>query len=69
MLTVIIICKHGHYCLYTPVGTAADVEGPAGKQKQQQVLAEETQKKRTSQLCHDNIKYEYNITHIAHYTS
>ncbi len=31
MLTVNIICKHGHYCLYTPVGTAADVEGPAGE--------------------------------------
>ncbi len=29
MLTVNIICKHGHYCLYTPVGTAADVEGLA----------------------------------------
>ncbi len=31
MLIVNIICKHGHYCLYTPVGTAADVEGPAGE--------------------------------------
>ncbi len=31
MLTVNIICTHGHYCLYTPVGTAADAEGPAGE--------------------------------------
>lgn len=24
-------CEHGHFCLYTPVGTAADVEGPRGE--------------------------------------